>query len=185
MTNDKPTEVGSLYNLPKRKILGVAMDTNTLIMVGIAGILMLIAFFRRDGSLTSGLKTGGQTFLNLLPLLLSVFVIIGLANVLIPKELIATWMSDDSGLRGILVGTLLGALTPPSVFAAYPIGAVMRSSGAGVGPVVAYLAGWALLSVLRMPAEFGILGTKMALVRVASSLLLPPLAGLIASILSR
>jgi hypothetical protein len=49
--------------------------------------------------------------------------------------------------------------------------------------MVAFLTGWSLWAVARIPMEVGILGWKLTLARVASTLVFPPIAGLIASVL--
>jgi len=53
-------------------------------------------------------------------------------------------------------------------------------SGASVGTMVAFLTGWSLWAVSRLPMEVGILGWKFTLIRIASTFFFPPIAGLIA-----
>jgi len=71
-------------------------------------------------------------------------------------------------------------------FVALPIAAVLRTSGAAAGPVVAYLAGWSLLAIHRLVAwEIPILGLRFAILRYLVSLGLPLAAGLIARAVTR
>jgi len=158
------------------------MDTNTLIMAGLALLMMLVAYLRRDGTLVIGFKGGIVTFAKLLPLLFAVFMIVSYSSLLVPRELIATWLSDKAGWRGIAMGTLLGTVTPPSVFAVFPIGAALRQAGAGIGPVIAYITAWSLFSIFRLPIELSFVGPKVVLIRLISTLILPPLAGMIANV---
>ncbi|MEM7116339.1 MAG: permease [Chloroflexota bacterium] len=155
------------------------MDSVTILMVVIALGLMAVAYWRQDGSLRMGLETAVRTLLNLLPLLIAVFTIIGLANVLLPRELIASWLGADSGLKGILVGTFIGIITPPSVFAVFPMAATFYRAGAGIGATVAFITSWSLLSVFRIPLEIGIVGLRPTLIRLAATILIPPLVGLL------
>jgi len=46
--------------------------------------------------------------------------------------------------------------------------------------MVAFLTGWSLWAVSRLPLEVGILGWKFTLIRIASTFFFPPIAGLIA-----
>jgi uncharacterized membrane protein len=62
------------------------MNTTTIIMVALAVILTVVAYFR-DGVHLAGLRLGAQTIWDNLPLLLASFAVAGLARVLIPKEL--------------------------------------------------------------------------------------------------
>jgi hypothetical protein len=52
-----------------------------------------------------------------------------------------------------------------------------------MGTMVAFLTGWSLWAVSRLPMEVGILGWRLTIIRLASTLLFPPLAGLIAQTL--
>ena len=51
---------------------------------------------------------------------------------------------------------------------------------AGMGTMVAFLTGWSLWAVGRLPMEVGILGWKFTVVRLASTFFFPPIAGWIA-----
>jgi uncharacterized membrane protein YraQ (UPF0718 family) len=67
-----------------------------------------------------------------------------------------------------------------------PIALVMIRAGAAVGPVVAFLTGWSLLSLHRLVAwEIPILGWKFAVLRYVASLALPLIAGWLAANLAR
>jgi uncharacterized membrane protein YraQ (UPF0718 family) len=136
--------------------------------------------------LREGLSGGAALLVRYSALLVVSFLAAGLAEVLVPREWVSRALGQDSGLRGILIGTGVGALTPAGPFVAMPIAAVMLKSGAAVGPVVSFLTGWSLLAVHRMLAwELPILGPRMTALRYGASLLLPVLAGLIARFVSR
>jgi len=47
--------------------------------------------------------------------------------------------------------------------------------------MVAFLTGWSLWAVSRLPLEIGIMGWKFWLVRLACVFFFPPIAGLIAN----
>ncbi len=49
--------------------------------------------------------------------------------------------------------------------------------------MVAFITSWGLLSLSRLPMELAFVGPRLTLARMASSLILPPLAGLTASLL--
>ena len=119
-----------------------------------------------------------------LPLLIFAFIVAGMAQVLLPAELLSRWVGNESGWRGILIGTLAGGLTPGGPYVSLPIAAGLFKSGAGVGTMVAFITGWSLLAVGRLPMEVGILGWKFTIIRLVSTCFFPPLAGWIAHVLS-
>jgi uncharacterized membrane protein YraQ (UPF0718 family) len=64
-----------------------------------------------------------------------------------------------------------------------PIVAGLLKTGAGIGTMVAFLTGWSIWAVSRLPMEVGILGWKFVFIRLVSTFIFPPLAGWIAQII--
>lgn len=162
-----------------------SMFLPTMIMGALAVVLLATGYYRGNGEHTMGLKSAASMTVEVLPLLVFAFIVAGMAQALIPEEAVAKWVGKESGLRGILLGSVAGGLTPGGPFVCFPVAAGLVRSGASVGPVVAFLTGWSLLAVVRLPMEFGILGWKLTLMRIASTFLFPPIAGLIAHLLFR
>jgi uncharacterized membrane protein YraQ (UPF0718 family) len=120
--------------------------------------------------------------IQILPLLIFAFIVAGMVEILMPKELLSRWVGAESGMRGIFLGTIAGALTPGGPYVSLPIVAGLMRSGASVGTLVAFVTGWSLWAVGRLPIEVGILGWKFTLIRLASTFVFPPIAGYIAQI---
>lgn len=154
----------------------------TLIMGVFAMILVIIGYSKGGGQHITGIKTGMNMVVEMLPLLLFAFIIAGMVQILIPKELIAKWVGTESGFKGILIGSIAGGLAPGGPFVSLPIAAGLVRSGASIGTMVAFLTGWSLWAVSRLPMEFGILGWRLTLIRIVSTFLFPPLAGLLAQL---
>ena len=154
----------------------------TAVMAVLAVILLAIAYAKGEGRHLAGLKSGMGMLLAVAPMLILAFVVAGMVPALIPPELLRRWVGAESGFRGIMVGTLAGGLAPGGPYVVFPVVALLLKAGAGVGTMVAFLAGW---SVARVPMEVGILGWKFTLVRLACTFFFPPVAGLIARALFR
>lgn len=151
-----------------------------LIMGILAIVLVIVGYSRGHGEHLVGLKSALNMTIQVLPLLLFAFVVAGMVQVLIPKEMLNKWVGAESGLRGIFIGTVAGGLAPGGPYVSLPIVAGLLKSGAGVGTMVAFLTGWSLWAVGRLPMEFGILGWKFVLIRLAATFFFPPIAGLLA-----
>jgi uncharacterized membrane protein YraQ (UPF0718 family) len=151
-----------------------------LVMAGLAIVLLMIAIRQGSGAQVTGLKSAWRMTIEVLPLLLLAFIVAGLVQALLPKEVIARWVGKESGFRGIIIGTVAGGLAPGGPYVSLPIVAGLIKSGAGIGTMVAFLTGWSLWAVSRLPMEIGILGWKFTLIRLVSVFVFPPLAGLIA-----
>ncbi len=127
-----------------------------------------------------GLSSGGQLLLATLPKMIFAFAVAGLIQVVIPADLVSQWIGEGSGMRGLLIGTAAGTFTPGGPFMHFPIVASLLNSGAGAGPIIAYLTAWSLLGVHRLIIwEVPILGLEISLVRFVASLALPPVVGLV------
>ena len=155
----------------------------TIAMGVLAVILFFVAYGRGQGEEMDGLKSAGSMMIGILPLLAFAFVVAGMVQVLLPRELLARWVGPESGMRGILVGTVAGGLSPGGPYVAFPIVAGLLRAGAGVGTMVAFVTGWSLWAIARLPMEVGILGWRFTLIRIASTFFFPPVAGLIAHVL--
>ncbi len=152
----------------------------TLIMAAVAAGLTAAAYFKGDGAHILGLKIGGRSFLEVVPLLLISFAVAGLIQALIPRELIMSWLGEEAGIKGILIGSAAGAIVPGGPYVVFPIVGSLYRAGAGIGPTVAFVVGWALLGLSRVPYEVALIGPKFSLIRIVSTLIFPPIAGLVA-----
>ena len=155
----------------------------TIVMAALALLLVLVGYVRGQGEHIHGLRAAAVMTLQVLPLLLFAFVAAGMVQHLLPSELVSRWVGAESGLRGIVIGTLAGALTPGGPYVSLPIVAGLLKTGAGIGTMVAFLTAWSLWAVSRLPMEVGILGWKFTLIRLACTFFFPPIAGWLAHIL--
>jgi uncharacterized membrane protein YraQ (UPF0718 family) len=165
----------------RRRKLNIA----TLVLFVIASALLIIAVWKGRDLPWQGLKTGGLTLWRNLPLLLLSFVVAGLTQILIPKDLITEWLGVRSGLRGVLIGSIVGGLVPGSPYAVFPIVGAIYQGGASLGAVISFVSAWGLLSVTRLPTEMALIDPKAALLRFGISFVLPPIAGVTAYLLEK
>jgi uncharacterized membrane protein YraQ (UPF0718 family) len=155
----------------------------TLIMAVLALVLLYLGYRTGEGQHIMGLKRGTTMIVEILPLLVCAFVVAGMAQVLLPQEVLARWIGEESGLKGIFLGTIAGGIAPGGPYVSLPIAAGLLKAGAGIGTMVAFLTGWSLWAVSRLPMEFGILGWRITLIRLACTFFFPPIAGLLAQAL--
>lgn len=152
----------------------------TIVMGVIAGGLVLYAYLQGEGKHVAGLSAAAKMTVEILPLLVFALIVAGMVPILLDKAMVARWVGQESGLRGILIGTVAGCLSPGGPFVALPVAAGLMRSGASVGTLVAYVTSWSVLGFSRWPLEVGILGWRFVAIRVTCSFLLPLIAGLMA-----
>lgn len=155
----------------------------TIIMGVLAIIFLIIGYSKGQGQHIAGIKIGIKTILQIMPLLIFALMVAGMVQVLIPQEVLSKWVGVKSGLRGIFIGAAAGGLTPGGPFVSLPVAAGLLRSGASIGTTVAFITGWSLLGITRIPMEVGIMGWKFTLIRLGCTCLFAPIAGLIAQFL--
>jgi uncharacterized membrane protein YraQ (UPF0718 family) len=159
-----------------------------LLALSTIALLALAIAWTRGGSALAfeGIGEGVSLLTTVLPQLVVGFLLAGLLTVLLPVDVIATWLGEDSGLRGLVVATVAGMLTPGGPFLQFPLVASLANAGAGAGPLAAYLVSWSLIGMNRILVwEVPLLGAPFALTRVLVCLPIPFVVGLIVPVILR
>ena len=161
------------------------MDTTTMVLALAALILVAVALYLGDGTAVAGVGAAASTLRRNLPIILLGFTIAGLVQVMVPAEWIGRWLGAESGTRGVLAGCLAGGLVPGAPYAVFPLVGGFYRAGASLGAVVGFVTAWSLWSVSRLPMEMALIDPKPALIRYAVTLVVPPIAGILANAASR
>ena len=152
----------------------------------LVGVLALLAVLRGRLLLNDGLRSGAVDFLHLLPRIGIGVVGSGYIAEILPKALIAPWLGPESGLTGVLIATLGGALTPGGPVVGFSIGAAALKSGAGAPQVIAYTTAWALYAIHRLVMwEAPLMPARIVWLRAAVSLPLPFMAAALAMVAAK
>jgi len=158
----------------------VTMAINLLLWLLVAG-LAFIAAWRGRVLLNTGMREGLIEFIRLLPRIGIGVVGSGYIAEILPKAVMATWLGPESGLTGVLLATLGGALTPGGPVVGFSIGAAALKSGAGAPQVIAYSTAWALYAIHRLVMwEVPLMPARIVWLRAAVSLPLPFIAAVLA-----
>jgi uncharacterized membrane protein YraQ (UPF0718 family) len=158
------------------------MDTTTILLAAAAAVLFLIALRQGSDVAVDGLLAAWHTVRRNLILLIVSFILAGLVQVLIPRDLITQWLGAESGVRGVLIGCVVGGLVPGSPYTTFPIVASRYEAGASLGAVVGFVTAWALWSISRLPTEMALIDPRPALIRYAITFIVPPITGVLAEV---
>ena len=158
------------------------VDSNLWIILALCTLLGLLAYARGGVPLVQqGFEGGGRMIVRYALVIAVSFLAAGFAELLLPQSWMRASFGENAGLRGILLATGLGVITPAGPFVAMPIAAVMVRAGAAAGPVIAFVTAWSLLALHRVVVwEIPILGWRLTALRYGLSLAIPVLAGLAA-----
>lgn len=163
----------------------MTLAVNLALWVVVAA-LAFVAALRGRLLLTDGVREGAVEFIKLMPRIAIGVVGSGFIAEVLPKALIAPWLGPDSGLTGVLIATLGGALTPGGPVVGFSIGAAALKGGAGAPQVVAYTTAWALYALPRLVMwEVPLMPARIVWLRAAVSLPLPFIAAAVAVVLAK
>lgn len=105
----------------------------------------------------------------------------GFIWVMLPRDLLSRFIGRNSGLKGLIIATAGGIITPGGPASAFPLLAILGGAGADRGIMIAYITSWAMLGMQRILVwDLPLMGNEFTLVRILVSLPLPIIAGLIA-----
>lgn len=155
----------------------------TIVLGIIAFVLLAIGYSKGQNQHIAGLKFAFNMTFNVILMLVFAFIISGMVQALVPKELLLRWVGAQSGWRGILIGAVAGGLTPGGPYTGMPVAVALFQSGASISTMVAFLTGWSIWAFARLPLEFGLLGWRLTVVRLISTLVFPVLAGFFAKVI--
>ena len=79
----------------------------------------------------------------------------------------------------LVSAAILGILTPGPVYAIYPIVFILKKKGIQNPILVSYITGQTIIGPARIPFEVGLFGLKFFLYRLALSVIMGPIAGLL------
>jgi hypothetical protein len=152
----------------------------------VVGVLAVIASTRGRVLLNDGARAGAMEFILLLPRIGVGVIGSGFVAEALPNEWIAPWLGPESGLLGVAIATLGGALTPGGPVVGFSIGAAALKSGAGAPQVIAYSTAWSLYTIQRLINwEIHMMPPRVVWLRAAISIPLPILAGIGALLLGK
>ena len=107
----------------------------------------------------------------------------GFLGALLPRDLVALILGQDSGVAGVALATVLGGLLPGGPMVTFPVVISVIQAGAGTAQTVALLTAWSVYAFHRILAfEWPMLGWRFVLFRLLISVALPPIAALLAAL---
>ena len=119
-------------------------------------------------------ETGGNVFrltgknlLEMASVLPPIFVLLGLLDVWVERETMVRYMGEGSGLKGALLGFLLGSAAAGPLYAAFPIAVVLLKKGAKRTNVFLFIGAWATTKLPLLLFEAANLGVSYMLMRFA------------------
>lgn len=145
----------------------------------IAVVALLIAFTKDKDKAIKSLKMAGKSFIRMLPMVFIIIIIIGLLLGFVSSEQISRFVGEQSGMMGILLVGVVGAVLHIPALLSFPLAASLLEEGASVSAVVAFITTLTMIGIITLPLEIKELGKKMAILRNGISFVIAIIIALI------
>jgi uncharacterized membrane protein YraQ (UPF0718 family) len=133
-----------------------------LAVAGMAGFLVL--FPGAAPKAGASLLFQARTMLLVIP---PIFILLGLLDVWVPRETMMKLMGPGSGIKGPLIGFLLGSAAAGPLYGSFPVAAVLMKKGASFMNILVFIGAWSTTKIPMLLFEMKALGVRFALSRLA------------------
>lgn len=138
-----------------------------LIVVLAMNLILLVIQPKTD---IDTLSFTSRNFLNFMIMLTPIFILIGLIDVWIERELMIRIMGNQSGLHGALLAFLLGAITAVPLYALLLVAGVLLKKGSRISNVLIFLCSSAGIRIPLLLFEVSSIGWKFTMVCFAANI---------------
>src|SRR5215467_4920382 len=157
-------------------------------VIALTSVVAGVIVYLRDGTDRFLAILGNDLWLfsGMLPKMAAGCLIAAFVTRLLPREVVARVVGGESGLVGILIAMVMGAVLPGGPLTIYPVAGAFLLLGADVGTAVAFITAWNLLGYNRaLIWELPFFGPEFVGWRVIIASPLPILAGITARTAAR
>lgn len=95
-----------------------------------------------------------------------IFLLLGLLDVWVPKEIMIKYMGEGSGLKGILLSIFIGSAAAGPLYGAFPVAAVFMKKGVSFKNILIFIGAWSTTKIPMFLFEITSLGAKFAITRL-------------------
>jgi uncharacterized membrane protein YraQ (UPF0718 family) len=131
----------------------------------IALVLLGISLLKEKQRTKEAIKATFKIFYVVMPVLIFVFVLMGLIQAYVSRETITSILGQKSGVLGILYAEIVGCIAlfmPPAVF---PFGGYLHDNGASYGSIAGFVFTAILIGITTLPIEIKFLGKRFTIAR--------------------
>ncbi len=127
--------------------------------------LLTASYFKDKNKTKKALKKAWKAFENILPEFLVVILFVGFIIAAMDPELISKIIGADSGAMGVILSSVVGAITLIPGFVAFPMAALLLEGGAGYMQIGAFVSSLMMVGVVTIPVEVKYFGKKITIAR--------------------
>ena len=108
----------------------------------------------------------GASLKEMITVIPQVFILLGLLDVWVPKEVMVKYMGEKSGMIGIVLAIFIGSAAAGPLYGAFPVAAIFMKKGVKFTNVMIFIGAWSTTKIPMFLFEFSSLGAKFAVTRL-------------------
>ena len=141
------------------------MGLSTYILYTLKAILLGVSIIKDKKKTKQAIKKGYMAFIKIIPILIPLFLFVGIVLTLVTPDQIRQVIGEDSGVMGVIISLGVGSISFMPPFVTYPLGVELLESGAGYPQVAALVTTLMTVGFVYIAAENKFFSKKSTLLR--------------------
>ena len=155
----------------------------TLVLYSLAVLALLVSFIKSRAKTKMALKKAWKSLENILPQLLTILFVIGIALAILTPDQISRFIGGESGWMGVFIALAVGSITLVPGPVAFPLASALLENGAGYMQLAAFISSLTMVGVVTMPMEISYFGKKSTVLRNSLALIFSVFVAVIMGVL--
>lgn len=136
-----------------------------IFLYAVTAVLVILSLIKDRQKTKKSLLKAWKAFENILPQFLAIITLVGMMMAVLNTEVISKIIGSSSGWPGVVIASLVGAITLIPGFIAFPTAAMLLLGGAGYMQIGAFISSLMMVGVVTMSLEMKHFGKKATLLR--------------------
>ncbi|MBP2642645.1 MAG: putative permease [Firmicutes bacterium] len=134
------------------------------LFLAVAFINLLLLLLRPSVGLDS-IILSADSLQQMLVVIPPIFVLLGLLDIWVPREIMIKLMGKQSGIIGMTIAFSLGSMAAGPLYAAFPIAEVLLKKGSSFFNVIIFIGAWSTTKIPLLLFEASAMGWEFMLAR--------------------
>lgn len=131
-----------------------------------AALIALLISYKKDKKKTKvALKKASKSFGKIFPQFLGVIMLVGIVLSILNTEVVSNIMGTESGWIGVIIASVVGAITLIPGFISFPMAALLLESGAGYMQIGSFISSLMMVGIVTASVEAIYFGKRLTIYR--------------------
>ncbi|MEX1307018.1 MAG: permease [Eubacteriales bacterium] len=141
-------------------------------LYGLALIALIVSTLFSLKKTGQALKAAWKLFLNMLPLLTIIIIIVSIVLFFLPENVIAKYLGTNNLIIAVIIAVAIGSVSLLPGFIAFPLCGLLLNHGVSYTVLAAFSTSLMMVGIVTFPLEKKYFGTKLTILRNIVSLVI-------------